>query len=111
VADLLAGEVRWWFVTHPEFLAFKSGRTLLNARELTAFHMAKTHSGNHLKPERRSKMPSGLWRKIVRADNKSVFPCFHSSLANDLLNCVAKYGEIRHIDLARREIIDSPDNK
>jgi hypothetical protein len=110
IADLLAGELRWWFISHPEFLEYGSGRSLLEEKELKSFHASKTANGFFIKPERRVKIPVGLISKLQTADKSSLFPYFNRSLANKLISCIAKNGEFRHIDIAHRQFIDSPDN-
>ncbi|HLJ29090.1 MAG TPA: hypothetical protein VKY85_20440 [Candidatus Angelobacter sp.] len=110
VADVLAGEVRRWFVSHPEFLEFSSGRELLSATELKGLHFGKAIGRTTVKPERRKKMPGGLAARLHKADQESVFPYFRQLLANGLISCIAKYGEFRHIDFASRQVIDSPDD-
>jgi hypothetical protein len=111
IADLLAGELRWWFVSNPEFLKYRSGRILLDKNELTSFYASKTATRTLIKPERRTKIPESLRRKLYVADKRSLFPYFHGSLANGLMSCIARTGEFRHIDLTHGEIIDSPDNR
>jgi Protein of unknown function (DUF3800) len=111
MADLLAGEVRHWFVRNPEFLEFNSGLTLLDIDELQTKFYLKTSAGIVSKPERRTNIPFSLSRKLYRAGRSSLFPYFRSSLANNLISCIAAYGEFRHIDLAHDQIIDSPDNR
>jgi hypothetical protein len=111
VADLLAGEVRHWFVQNPDFLEFNSGLTLLDINNLKTQYYLKTSAGIVSKPERRTKMPPTLIRKLHKAGRSSLFPYFRRSLANDLISCIATYGEFRHIDLAHNQLIDSPDNR
>jgi hypothetical protein len=111
IADLLAAEVRWWFISNPEFIEYGSGRALLHRDELTEKFVGKTSSRPLIKPERRIKLPLGLIVRARGATPQSLFPHFRNSLANGLISCVAQYGEFRHIDFKHNWIIDSPDNR
>jgi hypothetical protein len=111
IADLLAAEVRWWFVSNPGYLEYGSGRTLLHKNELTAKFSGKTSSSPIVKPERHIRLPLGLASRARNATPHSLFPYFRNSLANGLISCVARFGEFRHIDLKHNWIIDSPDNR
>lgn len=110
IADLLAGEVRNWFILNPEFLQYKSGTTLLPASKLGDMFPLKTREGTAAKPERHTRMPYGLVRRLTTATEGSTLPYFRGSLANHLLSCIAEHGEFRHIDFSRHLIIDSPDD-
>lgn len=110
-ADLLAGEIRNWFLRNMDFLDFNSGLKLLDINNLPNKFYLNTATAIVSKPERRIHMPRDLTRKFNRAGRNTLLPYFRRSLANDLITCIAKYGEFRHIDLAHNQIIDSPDNR
>jgi hypothetical protein len=111
VADILAGEIRQWFLSNPELLTFSSSRRLLRDSELPQARGRNQYGEIVVKPQRTVALPPGLERKLSRATPESALPYFRDSLANGLLSCLAYYGEFRHIDFANHQIIDSPDNK
>ena len=109
IADILAGEVRNWFLANAGFLDLNSGTTLVTNDTANNTHQMQITGNVISKPERHTRLPSGLVRKMNRATESSTLAFFRQQLANGLLSCVARWGEYRHIDFERRIIIDSPD--
>jgi hypothetical protein len=109
IADILAGEVRNWFLANREFLDFNSGKPLVTSATANIGHLMQIKDRVVSKPERHAHLPPGLVRRMYRTAENSTLPFFRQLLAKGLLSCVARWGEYRHIDFERRIIIDSPD--
>lgn len=110
LADLLVGEVRHWFVSHPEFLRFESGPQLVTEKDANATFLLTTAAGYVPKKQRNTKLPLALMKRLTRVDEHSLLPFFRNLLAKDLLSCVAHWGEFRHINFKEGYIIDSLDD-
>ncbi len=106
LADLMAGEVRQFFLSHPEFLTFGCTLTLVTPQSREPLQEFKEIGGVLGKTGRVLHMPEGLRARLHRATRGSLLPHFRNLLAAGLLTCVADCGLERDLRIFAGTIFD-----
>jgi len=99
VADLLAGEVRLLFESHPELLSIGSSATLIAGDTREEIEWWETASGIFQKLGSLQRIPAEIQRVLRETDGTNCVPLYRHSLAAGLLSCYTDNGQPRHIEV------------
>ncbi len=99
LADLLTGEVRWFFEANPEFLTDQSSRRLVTSESREEIEMWITAFNIYHKYGAILRIPAQLKQKLERFAGDSCLPIYRPSFAAGFLSCYTDLGQPRHIEL------------
>lgn len=109
IADLLAGEVRSLFESHPTLLTAGSSAALIGGDSREEMEWWETASGVFQKLGRVHKIPTDLRSSLERTDGTNCLPLYRHSLAAGLLTCYTDMGQPRHIEVFEGNFFEQTD--
>jgi hypothetical protein len=109
IADLLAGEVRSLFESHPALLTSGSSLTLIDGHSREEVEWWEAPAGILQKLGRLQKMPAGVQSSLERPDGTNCIPLYRHSLAAGLLTCYTDLGQPRHIEVFEGNFFEQTD--
>jgi hypothetical protein len=99
LADLLTGEVRWFFEVNPEFLTDQSSRKLVTGSSREDIEMWITAFNIYHKCGAILRIPPHLKQKLGQFTGDSCLAIYRPTFAAGLLSCYTDLGQPRHIEL------------
>ena len=106
LADVLAGEVRQFFRSNPEFLTFGSTLKLITPQSSEPEAVYEKIKGTWFKKGRITRLPRELMNKLMRARSNSLLPYYHSPFAAGLITCITFTGQERDIQVLEKQVFD-----
>jgi len=109
IADLLAGEVRLFFESHPALLTEGSTLALIDGTSREEMEWWEIATGIHQKLGRIHKIPADLRTALERSGGTSCLPLYRHSLAAGMLTCYTNLGQPRHIEVFEGNFFEQTD--
>ena len=99
IADLLTGEVRFFFENNPELLSVESDHKLITGESREEIEMWVHEFGIYHKYGSLIKIPPDIMQKIQVFSGGSCIPIYRRSFAAGLLGYYTDLGQPRYIEL------------